>query len=404
MSERSSLPALTFPAVLVLALLSAVAPLATDMYLPGLPTISEHLQASPALVQITLTAFLVGLAAGQLLIGPLSDRYGRRGPLLIGTGVCVAASAFCAIAPDIHALIWGRALQGLGGGAGVVLARAVIADRTRNATEAARLFQLMMVIGGLAPVLAPMVGTGIVALAGWRAVFVVTTLLSALSLFGILRTIDESLPSERRTAGGFAALFRAMAAVVQDRGYLGYTLTVALSFMMMFAYISASPFVFQQVLGLSPAAYATAFGVNAIGIALVSSLSARLVGRISPRRMTIVGLGLIVMGSLATLGVALAHGGAMWMLPCIFVSIASAGLVFGNASALAIARAPDNAGTASAVLGALQFCLGGLASPLVGLGGKDTALPMAFVMLGAAVLATLSVACLTRAEAPSGRI
>lgn len=383
---------LTLPAILVLALLSAVAPLATDMYLPGFPALAEDLATSAAAVQMTLTSFLVGLALGQLIIGPLSDRFGRRRPLLLGTGLAIVSGLACALVPDVGALVALRFLQGLGGAAGVVLARAIVSDRTEDATASARLFQVMMMIGGLAPVLAPIVGTGIVALAGWRAIFAVIALLSALSFLGALRQLDESLPPEARGEGGLGTLARGIGAVLGSRVYLGYTLTVGFAFMVMFAYIAASPFVFQGILGLSPVAYSIAFGINAVGIAVVSAVSARLVGHTGPGRLTVIGLGLLGLGALATLGCVLGGMGAVAMLPAIFVTVASLGLVLGNASALAIAEVPQNAGTASALLGALQFCLGAVASPLVGLAGKDSALPMALVMVGAAALAATSFA------------
>lgn len=383
-------------AILVLALLSAVAPLATDMYLPGFPVMADHLSTSAAGIQMTLTAFLVGLAVGQLLIGPLSDRFGRRRPLILGTALAILSSVLCALAPDAHSLVALRVLQGLGGAAGVVLARAVIADRTTDAAASARLFQLMMIIGGLAPVLAPIVGTGIVSIAGWRAVFGVIALLSILSLIGVLIWIPETLPETRRTAGGVRALFRSMGTVLTNRVYLGYTLTTGFTFMVMFGYIAASPFVFQGILGLSPAVYSIAFGVNAIGIAAVSALSARLVGHVPPRRLAVIGLGVIVIASLSVLACVATGAGAALMLPCIFVTVSSVGMILGNSSALAIAEAPRAAGTASAVLGALQFFLGAVASPLVGLGGRDDAMPMALTMVGAAVMAVLSLFLLTR--------
>lgn len=381
---------LALPAILTLALLSAVAPLATDMYLPGFPRMAEDLATGASSIQMTLTAFLIGLAAGQLVIGPLSDRFGRRKPLLWGTLVAIASGIACAMTPGIGALIGLRFLQGLGGAAGVVLSRAIIADRSADAAGAARLLQVMMLIGGLAPVLAPIVGTGVVALAGWRAVFGLLAILSLLSLLGTLRWVEESHPEENRSEGGFGALGRGIAAVLGNRVYLGYTLTVGFTFMTMFAYIAASPFVFQEILGLSPLGYSIAFGTNAIGIAATAAVAGRLVGRVSPQRLTVVGLALLSAGALATLVCVLSGAGAALTLPPIFVTVASLGLTMGNASALAIAQVPRNAGTASAVLGALQFCLGALASPLVGLAGKGSALPMALVMVGAAALAVLA--------------
>lgn len=381
---------LPIPAILVLALLSATAPLATDMYLPGFPLMASDLQASAAQIQITLTCFLIGLAAGQLVIGPLSDQFGRRRPLLIGTALAIVSGYLCTLAPDAGTLALLRVLQGFGGAAGVVIARAIIADRTKDAASAARLFQIMMMIGGLAPVLAPIVGTGIVAGFGWRAVFAVIASLSALAFLGVLSQLGETLPPERRNHGGLAALRAGVARVVGHRRYVGYALTVGFSFMAMFAYISASPFVYQGILGLTPLQYSIAFGVNAVGLVTVGAVSAKLVTHIPPQRLAATGLMTISLGAVATLICVLGDAPAPLMLPAIFLTVASQGLIFGNASALAISMVPRNAGTASAVLGALQFCLGALASPLVGLAGKDSALPMALVMLAAVGLALIS--------------
>lgn len=393
-------PALSALAVVVLALLSAVAPLSTDMYLPGFPRMTADLATGASQIQMTLTGFLIGLAAGQLIIGPLSDRYGRRRPLMIGTLVGVLASLLCALAPNAGTLIVLRVVQGLGGAAGVVLARAVIADSSRDAAHSARLFQIMMMIGGIAPVVAPILGTGIVALAGWRGVFALLAVMALISFFGVLRVIDETLPQARRSAGGLKPLFTAISGLLRNRAYVGYTLTTGFSFMVLFGYISASPFVFQGILGLSPAGYSIAFGVNAIGIVMVGATSAKLVGRISPRRLAAVGIGTILIGALCTLGAVLAQAGAWAMLPCLFVTVASVGMILGNTSALAISEAPRSAGTASALLGALQFCLGAIASPLVGLAGEDSALPMVLVMVAAGLLALGCFTPLARPGAP----
>lgn len=399
-TKTSSAPSLSARAVMVLALLSAVAPLSTDMYLPGFPRMTADLETSAAQIQMTLTGFLIGLAAGQLIIGPLSDRYGRRRPLMIGTLVGVVSSLLCALAPNAGTLIALRVIQGLGGAAGVVLARAVIADSSRDAAHSARLFQIMMMIGGIAPVVAPILGTGIVALAGWRGVFALLAVMALISFFGVLRVIDETLPQARRSAGGLKPLVTSIGGLLRNRTYVGYTLTTGFSFMVLFGYISASPFVFQSILGLSPAAYSIAFGLNAIGIVMVGATSAKLVGRISPRRLASVGIGAILIGALCTLGAVLAQASAWVMLPCLFITVASVGMILGNTSALAISEAPRSAGTASALLGALQFCLGAIASPLVGLAGEDSALPMALVMVAAGLLALTCFTLLTRDGVP----
>ena len=386
-NARLTVDRLSLYALFVLALLSAVAPLATDMYLPGFPQMAADLNTGAAPVQLTLTSFLIGLAAGQLLIGPLSDRFGRRGLLLLGTGLAIVSGLACAVAPNIESLIAFRALQGIGGGAGVVLARAIVSDTAEDATASARMFQIMMIVGGLAPVLAPIVGTGIVTAAGWRAVFAVTALLSLLSLVGVVLFLKESLPRERRRAEGAAALRSAIGQLLRDRSYLGYSLVVSFSFMALFGYISASSFVLQNVLGLSPTAYSIAFGANAVGIMLFAITSSRLVKTISPRQLTGWGVAQLLLASLGVLGSVAMGSPAYVMLPALFLAVASLGLILGNATALAIAQAPHIAGTASAFLGALQFSFGALVSPLVGLGGENNALPMAMVMTFAALAA-----------------
>ncbi|MGQ7843262.1 multidrug effflux MFS transporter [Granulosicoccus sp. 3-233] len=375
--------------IVILALLSAVAPLATDMYLPGFPLIAQDLNASAAQIQMTLTSFLVALALGQLLIGPLSDRYGRRKPLIIGTSLAILAGGLCVVVSDIQSLIALRALQGIGGAAGIVLARAIITDTSQNETDSARLFQLMMIIGGLAPVLAPIVGTGIVSLAGWRAIFATIALLSLISLLGVLFCVKESLPPQKRTEGGITELWAIMRMLAGNRSYVGYSLTTGFTFMVLFSYIAASPFVYQNILGFSPTAYAIAFGTNASAMILGGVLSAWLVGNVGARRLTTYGLAVILAGVMLVLLSVLANAGPMIMVPAIFMTVAPIGLVMGNSSALAIRQAADHAGTASAVLGATQFTLGGFASPLVGLGGEHNALPMAVVMAAAVLLAVI---------------
>lgn len=404
MSARPASFPLSFLAILILALLSAVAPLATDMYLPAFPEMARDLGTGAAAIQVTLTSFLLGLAAGQVVIGPLSDRFGRRTPLLIGTAVCVLSGLLCAIAPNVETLIVFRLVQGLGGAAGIVLARAVIADRTSDATVAARLFQLMMIISGLAPILAPIVGTAIVALAGWRTVLAVIAVLSMLSFFGVVRFVEETLPPERRTPAGLSALLAAIRSVITNRAYVGYTLTAGFAFTVLFGYIAASPFVFQKVLGLSSTAYSIAFGTNAVGILMFGGMSAKLVGHISPRRLTAISLGILLLASVLLFVVVRMGSGTQVVLPLIFITVASVGPILGNASVLAISEVRDNAGTASAAMGALQFCLGAIAALLVGLGGEHDAVPMGLTMAAAAGLALVSFVCLTRrAQVPQSQ-
>jgi len=384
---RRALPLAT---TLVLALLTAIAPLATDMYLPAFPQLAVDLGTSATAVQLSLTTFMVGLALGQLVIGPLSDQRGRRGLLVAGSALCAAAGLACALAPSIGFLIAARFVQGFAGAAGVVLSRAVVADRARG-TAAAKLFGVMMLIQGVAPVLAPLLGGTLVTAVGWRGVFGILAGVSALMLVGVLAVVPETRPREARTAGGLATTLRDARTVLGNRRYLGWTGALVLGFAAMFAYISASPFVLQNVLGLSVGAYSVAFAANALGLGLVAGLGTRLVDRVAPQRLLAVGVTAVaVLSVLLLLDVALL-GLPRWpTLVLLFLTISSLGLVFGNATTLATDEVAHAAGTGSAVMGALQFGVGAAVSPLVGLAGERTAVPMAVTMLVLAVGAVLA--------------
>ncbi|HWN34350.1 MAG TPA: multidrug effflux MFS transporter, partial [Pseudonocardia sp.] len=369
----------------VLALMSAIAPLAIDMYLPSFPRLATDLHTSASNVQLTLTAFLVGLAIGQLVIGPLSDGWGRRGLLLGGTAVCVLATLTCALAPNIGVLIAARFVMGFSGGAGVVLSRAVVVDRT-SGSRAATLYSVMMAIQGIAPIAAPLLGGTLAGLVGWRGLFGLLTGLTAVMFVGVLISIPESLPAERRSTAGLVPVARDIASALSRRKYLGYTLGYGLAFSAMFAYISGSPFVLQGALGLSRVEYTLTFTTNAVGLVAATALNARLLGRFTPRRLLVTGVsGLVGCSVLLTAVVLL--GAPRWpSLALLFVAVASMGLILGNGSALAIGQVPDIAGTGSALLGALQFGLGAAVSPLVG----SSPLTMAVVMVAASALAAAS--------------
>ena len=386
--------------ICVLALLTAIAPLATDMYLPALPDVTAELGTTAQSVQLTLTAFLVGLATGQLVIGPLSDMWGRRRLLLAGTLVCLAASAACIVAPTIAVLVVARFLQGFGGAAGVVLSRAVIVDRT-SGDRTVRLFSLMMAINGVAPILAPLIGSGLLGLGNWRGIFVALTVLTLVMALGAFLTIPETLPPERRTRGGLRATARDIRSALTRPRYLGFTLVFSLAFATLFAYISGSPFVLQDTLGLSSGMYAIAFGTNAAGLITANVLNGLLAGRVRPQRVLATSTIALALLTAALLGIVLA-GLPLWpTLAVLFLAVTSIGFIAGNAAALASGEVRDLAGTGSALMGALQFGLGALVSPLVG----SSPLMMAIVMLSTATLALGVLVALTRrkpaAEVPS---
>ena len=377
--------------ICVLALLTAVAPLATDMYLPVLPQVAAELGAPASGAQLTLTAFLVGLATGQLVIGPLSDAFGRRRLVLAGTVLLLLASVASALAPSIAVLVVARFLQGFGGAAGVVLSRAMISDRTTG-VRTVRLFSVMMAINGIAPVLAPMIGSAIGGLVGWRGIFVVLAALALLMLVASSVAVGETLDTDARTTGGLRRTFTDMGTLLRRPRFVGYLLAFAAAFAMMFAYISGSPFVLQQTLGLSPTQYALAFGANAAGLTLANIVSGRLASRIAPRRMLVTAVGLLVVLCAALTAVTLL-GAARWpVLVLLFAILTTLGFVMGNGAALATGEVRDRAGTGSALLGATQFGLGAVVSPLA---GADP-VAMAVVMLVAVSVSALALAALTR--------
>lgn len=365
--------------VLVLGLLTGLAPFAIDMYLPAFPQLADDLHARPAQVQLTLTACLVGLAVGQLVVGPISDRRGRRGPLLVGLGLYVLASLLCAAAPSIEVLVALRFVQGATGAAGIVLATAVVRD-LHSGAAASRYFSQLMLINGVAPIIAPIIGAQVLRVGDWRHVFLVLAVLGLLSMMATVAVLPETLPPERRRPA--ADRGTAFAIVLSDRRFLSAAMAGSFAFGAMFAYIAGSPFVLQELHGMSPQRYSAAFGANALGIVAVGQLSGWLVGRgLAPARLLLAGTVAGTVGGLALLASVALDVGLAGILPSLFLIVASMGLVMPNSAALALEDHPTNAGAAAALLGALRYVIGGAAAPLVGLGGADTAVPMGVVIV-----------------------
>jgi DHA1 family bicyclomycin/chloramphenicol resistance-like MFS transporter len=362
--------------IVLLGALSAFGPLSMDMYLPGLPALARDFGTRESLIQLTLTSCLVGLAAGQLLAGPLSDALGRKRPLITGVAGYAVASVGCALAPSVPLLIGVRLIQGLGGGASIVIARAVVRD-LYSGTEAARFFALLMLVTGAAPMLAPIVGGQVLRFTSWRGVFVILAAIGVVLTAGTLAGLRETLPAERRRA---APVTTALRTLLADRAFVGYALALSLAFAAMFTYVSSSPFVLQSRYGLSAQQFSAVFAVNALGLVLAGQLSARLVGCAGPERLLRAGIAANAAGGIALL--ALNHLGLAAVLPTLFVVVASIGFVLPNATALALSGHRDTAGTASAVIGLLQFAVAGIVAPLVGLGGAHSAVPMAAAMAG----------------------
>ncbi|MFD9972561.1 multidrug effflux MFS transporter [Streptomyces sp. NPDC059011] len=369
---------------LVLGGLTALPPLSMDMYLPALPEVTGDLRAPAATIQLTLTACLAGMALGQLVVGPMSDRWGRRRPLLVGMAVYVAATAACALATGVEMLIAFRLLQGLAGAAGIVIARAVVRD-LYDGVEMARFFSTLMLVSGVAPIVAPLVGAQVLRITDWRGVFHVLAGIGVLLTLVVAKWLHETLPPERRHSGGVGHALRTMRALVADRVFTGYTLAGGLAFAALFAYISASPFVVQSLYGASPQTFGLLFAVNSIGLVAVGQVNGKLlVGRVSLDKVLGFGLAVIALSALALLLVTAGVFGERGLLPVaagLFVLMSAMGVTLPNTNAQALMRAPHAAGSASALLGTSSFLVGAIASPLVGIAGEATAVPMAVVQL-----------------------
>ena len=383
--------------ILVLGGLSAFGPLSIDMYLPALPRMAGDLHAADTTVQLTLSAFIAGLALGQLVLGPLSDALGRRRPLLAGLALYVVGSVLCAVSPDAWLLVAARGVQSLGAAAGVVIARATVRDLF-SGTAMTKFFSTLMLVTGLAPILAPLIGGQLLNWTSWRGVFAVLTAFGALLLAVVVFSFPE--PSSSRSPARLGRVMRTYGRLVLDRSFAGYALASGLLFASMFAYISGSSFALQGVYGLSPQAYSVVFGVNGVGIVLAGQLNGRLVGRIRERALLLAGLLLGTLGGARVLVTAVTRAPLAFLLVSLFLLVSSIGLVMPNASSLALASHARSAGAASALLGVLQFAVGAAATPLVGLGGPGTAVPMAVTMAGFALLALLAFLTLTR-KAPT---
>ena len=371
----------------ILGALTAMGPLAIDMYLPALPTIARELQTQYSSVQVSLAVYFVGIACGQAFYGPLSDRWGRKPALYFGLVLFSASSIGCALARDVSALIALRFLQALGGCAPLVVPRAVVRDYF-NQRESVRMLSMLMLVMGLAPILAPLIGGQLLVNFGWRSVFWVLAAYGVFWLAIVTLFLPESIPAARRRRQRAADVVATYAALLRDRGYIAYVVTGGLIFAGLLAYISGSPFVFIELFEVPPEKYGLFFGTNAIGIIAASQLNRWLAGRFDPRDIVRAVLPVSVAAGLVLLfDAATGFGGFPGILLPLFVYIASHGFVMPNTTALAMAPHGSVAGSASALLGTLQFVLGASAGALVGALGNGTAVPLAAVIAGCALLA-----------------
>ncbi len=379
--------------VLVLGLLSAFAPLSIDMYLPALPAIGAELGGGTQAAQATLAAYFAGMAIGQLLHGPLSDRFGRRRPLFAGLVLYVLASLGCALAAGMPSLVALRFVQALAGCAGMVIARAVVRDLAEQ-VDPVRMMARLMLVMGVAPILAPLLGGWVAAALGWRAIFLLLALVGASALALCALFLPETLPQARRQRGGVGATLRGAARLLGDARFLGAALPGACAIAGMFAYIAGSPFVFIELHGVAPAQYGWLFGGAALGIIAASQLAGRLADAWGRERLLTRGVAAL---AAVALGILLASAAPLPVLyALIWLYVALMGLVLPMAGVLSMQPFPALAGTASALMGSMQFALGALAGALLALLHDGTGWPMGVVMAGAASLALLARLVLAR--------
>lgn len=376
--------------------ITGIGPFTVDAYLPAFPAIADGLDATPSQVQLTLAAYLLAVAVGQLVVGTLSDGWGRRRPVLVGLAAYVVVSVACALAPSIELLVVLRVLQGLAGGAAVVVARAVVRDLYTGA-DATRFFSHLTLVFGVAPIVAPSVGGLVLLATGWRGIFAGLSVLGALLLTAAALALPETLPPARRRSPRFGPVLRTMAGLLRDRPFLGLALAQGFGFAGMFSYIAGSPFVVQEVYGATATVYGLLFGLNALGFVLAGQVSAALAGRV-PERTTLRAALLIGVAAGAALvtTAATGAGGLVALAAALFAFVSSLGLVLPCATSLALARHPDAAGTAAALMGFGQTLIGALAAPLVGLGPAGSAVPMAVAVAGCATAALAALLTLAR--------
>lgn len=365
--------------VLALGVLSAVSPMATDMYLASMPALAQFYGAPASTIQLSLSTYMVGMAVGQFLLGPISDVWGRHRLLVAGTSVFLLSSLGIVFSTDVTVLLVLRAIQGFAGAAGVVIARAIVSD-IASGIEAAKLYSLLGTIVSVAPIVAPVLGGLIATWAPWQVVFWVLAGFGALMVACVVFVIPETLPPQRRRDGGILGTLGLAGAVVRNRPFMAWAVAMSLSFGSLFSYVSASSFVMQNVVGLSSMGYSLAFAAAAFGSVVAGLVNVRLLNRFTPAQIMIAALA--AQGLINALGlVGVLVNAPDWTIVVHTVTAQTCvGFMIGNGIALAQAQVPGRAGSGSAVQGLMQFMVGGAVSPLAGLGGEHTALPMSILM------------------------
>ena len=378
------------PLATVLGLLTVFGPISMDLYLPVLPALTAVLHSTTSVAQLTITACLLGLAIGQVIAGPLSDRFGRRMPLLIGVVAYTLTSVLCAVSPTIETLILARFVQGLAGAVGIVIAQAAGRD-VYSGGKLIRYYGRLTVLGGLAAIIGPVIGGQLATVTDWRGVFLFLAAVGVLILMASLVVFRETLPAERRVAGGFSHTLNDFRRLLADRVFVGAVLITGFSYAAIFAYLSGATYILQGMYGLSPQGYSLAFGLNSFGFMVFGFAAGRLSERWSERGTLTLGLAMTATGALGLLATALLQLPLAAIILSLFTMVSGVAVTSPPATSLALKDYPDIAGTASSLLGLARFAFGGLAAPLVGIGGANNAVPFGVV---ASVCAAAAVLCL----------
>lgn len=386
----------------LLLLLTVFGPISMDLYLPALPALTAELGAATSVAQLTVTACLIGLAAGQLIAGPVSDRYGRRGILLIGIVAYIVTSTLCAISPTVELLIAARFVQGLAGGVGIVIAQAAGRD-VFSGRELIRFYARLTVVGGFAAVVGPLLGGLLNTIIDWRGLFVFLAVIGTAILIAALARFRETLPIEARTTGGLTRTLSDYRTLLRDRVFVGAVLNQGLMYAALFAYLSGTTFVLQDIYGLSPLGYALAFGANSAGFMVFGHLAGRFSERGHVHAVLAAGVAVATAGAIGLLAAGLVPMPLWVVLASLFALAAGVSISSPPATTLALIGYPQIAGTASSLLGMVRFGFGGIAAPLVGVAGASSILPLGVVTVTTTALAAVALVLIGTAQGRAAR-
>lgn len=383
------------PLAVVLGLLTIFGPISMDLYLPVLPALTAELRSTTSVAQLTITACLLGLAIGQVVAGPMSDRFGRRKPLIIGVIAYTVTSVLCALSPTVETLILARFVQGLAGAVGIVIAQAAGRD-VYSGGKLIRYYGRLTVLGGLAAIIGPVIGGQLAAVTDWRGVFLFLAAVGVAILLASLVVFRETLPQDRRITGGLSHTLNDFRRLLADRMFVGAVLITGFTYAAIFAYLSGATYILQGMYGLSPQGYSFAFGLNSLGFVIFGFISGRLAEHWSERGTLALGLAMALAGAMGLLATALLHLPLIAIILSLFTMVSGVAVTSPPATSLALKEYPDIAGTASSLLGLARFSFGGLAAPLVGIGGANDPVPFGIVAAAAAAAAALCLGLVRR--------